>query len=120
MSNPLIHAERSAKKWGGLPADYHRIHLFFDSTKIQLCDNRHRMVLHNSFGIDLAIQVFGTTIINSVGNRVFVRDIGEQHVREDLGFIPSLAECLHELPVRPWMAGALPSQLKQQASIIPE
>lgn len=105
MSNALVHAERSAKKWGGQPSDYLPIHDWFDSTKIQLCDNRHRMVLHNGFGIDLAVRVFGRAIVNSDLKRVFVRDIAEQHVLEDLGFIPSLAECLDELPVRPWMAG---------------
>jgi hypothetical protein len=50
--------------------------------------------------------VFGAALVNSDGRRVFVRDVCEQHVLEDLGFIPSLAECLKELPLRPWMAGA--------------
>ena len=71
-----------------------------------LPDNRHRLLLHNSFGILLAEQVFGPALVNSDGKRVFVRDIGEQHVLEDLGLIPSLAECLRELPPRLWMAGA--------------
>ena len=106
MSNPLVHAERSAKRWGGKAEDYYRIHQWFDSTKSHQPDNRHRVILHNGFGIALAEQVFGPTIKNSEGKRVFVRDIGEQHVIEDLGFIPSLAECLDELPLRPWMAGA--------------
>jgi hypothetical protein len=106
MSNPLVHAERSAKRWGGKAEDYLAIHQWFDATKAHVPDNRHRMVLHNGFGIALAEQVFGPAIINSAGKRVFVRDIGQQHVLEDLGCISSLAECLQELPVRPWMAGA--------------
>lgn len=106
MSNPLVHAERSAKKWGGRPEDYLAIHQWLDATKAHLPDNRHRMVLHNGFGIALAEQVFGAAIDNANGKRVFVRDIAEQHVLEDLGCIPSLAECLKELPLRPWMAGA--------------
>lgn len=31
------------------------------------------------------------------------RWVGEQHVREDLGFIPSLQDWLKDLPLQPWM-----------------
>jgi hypothetical protein len=105
VSNPLIDAERSARKWGGKPADYVEVHRWFDATKQCLFDVRHRMVLHNAFGVLLCEQVFGAAITNSAGRRVFIRDIGLQHVREDLGCIPTLADCLAELPLRPWMAG---------------
>ncbi len=105
MSNPLVHAERSARHWGGSPADYLALHQWFDATKGHLADNRHRMLLHNSFGILLAEQVFGPVIRNRAGRRVFVRDLGLQHVVEDLGFVPSLAQCLAELPLQSWMAG---------------
>ena len=106
MSNPLVHAERSARKWGGIPEDYLAIHQWFDATKGRCPDNRHRLVLHNSFGVLLAERMFGASLTNSELRRVFVRDIGFQHVMEDLGFVPTLAECLAETPLRPWMAGA--------------
>jgi hypothetical protein len=106
MSNPLVHAERSARKWGGSADDYLPLHQWFDATKGHLADNRHRMLLHNSFGILLAEQVFGPALINGAGRRVFVRDVATQHVLEDLGFVPSVAQCLEELPLRPWMAGS--------------
>jgi hypothetical protein len=106
MSNPVIHAERSAKKWGGLANDYLALHQWFDATKAHLSDNRHRMLLHNSFGMLLAEQIFGPVIHNSLGRRVFVRDLAAQHIIEDLGFIPTVFECLAELPLVPWMAGA--------------
>jgi hypothetical protein len=106
VSNPLVHAERSARQWGGTPDEYLPLHQWFDGTKAHLADNRHRMVLHNAFGILLAEQVFGPALVNTAGRRVFTRGLGLQHVREDLGFVPSLAECLAELPLRPWMAGA--------------
>ncbi len=106
MSNPLVHAERSVQKWGGSVDDYLPVHQFFDSTKAHLYDNRHRMILHNSFGISVAELVFGLAIVNSDNRRVFVREIGTQHLLEDLGFIPTLADCLKEMPIRPWMAGA--------------
>jgi len=101
-----VHAARSAKRWGGIADDYLPIHQWFDATAAHVPDNRHRMILHNAFGIALAEQVFGTSITNAAGSRVFVREIGRQHVLEDLATIPSLAECLTELPLRPWMAGA--------------
>lgn len=106
MSNPLVHAERSAKKWGGTAQDYLALHQWFDATKGHLPDNRHRMLLHNSFGLLLAEQVFGPSIQNSAGRRVFTRDLAAQHILEDLGFIPTAAQCLGDLPLRPWMAGS--------------
>ncbi len=106
MSNPLVHAERAAKKWGGVADDYLAIHQWFDATKGHCPDVRHRLVLHNSFGILLAEQVFGAAITNSSGRRVFVRDIGTQHVLEDLSFIPTLAQCLADVRCAPWMVGA--------------
>jgi hypothetical protein len=106
VSNPLVHAERSARQWDGVPDDYLAVHRWFDATKGSLGDTRHRMVLHNAFGILLCEQVFGAALTNSAGRRVFLRDIGLQHVLEDLGCVPTLAECLAELPLRPWMGGA--------------
>lgn len=106
MSNPLVHAERSAKKWSGTADDYLALHQWMDATKGHLPDNRHRMLLHNSFGILLAEQVFGPSLQNSDGRRVFTRDLAAQHILEDLGFNPTVAQCLGELPLRPWMAGS--------------
>ena len=106
MSNPLVHAERSARKWGGTALDYLPLHQWFDATKGHLPDNRHRMLLHNSFGMLLAEQVFGPVLTNSAGRRVFTRDLAAQHIFEDLGFLPTVTQCLEELPLRPWMAGS--------------
>ena len=106
MSNPVVHAERSARKWGGSATDYLALHQWFDATKAHLPDHRHRMLLHNSFGMLLAEEVFGPVIHNSAARRVFVRDLAAQHIIEDLGFIPTVYECFAELPLQPWMAGA--------------
>jgi len=102
---PLIHAKSSASKWGGVPEDYLAIHDFFDSTKSCIADVRHRAVLHSAFGIFVVEKVFGTYITNSDGKQVSVRDIGEQHVLEDLGFIPSMEQWLNGLPIQAWMGG---------------
>lgn len=96
---PYIHARNSARKHGGTPEDYIKIHDWFDQTKAHIADMRHRAILHNSFGIFLCEQVFGTNIVNSEGKTVSVRDLGEEHVIEDLGRIPSLAECIETMPL---------------------
>lgn len=104
---PHLHAKNSAKKWGGKPEDYQRLHDWFDQTKAALPDVRHRAILHSSFGIFLLEQQFGVTITNSDGRKVSVRDIGEDHVVEDLGFIPTLERWLQFLPLEDWHMGAM-------------
>ena len=103
---PFIHAKNSARRWGGVPQDYQHIHDWFDQTKAALPDMRHRAILHSAFGIFLCEQQFGTTITNSDGCKVSVRDIGEDHVIEDLGFIPTLERWLQYLPTEDWMLGS--------------
>lgn len=101
---PHIHAESSAKNFGGKPSDYLEIHQWFDQTKAHFGSNVHRAILHNSFGIFLAESFFGVTIKNSDGKEISVRDISEQHVIEDLGFIPTLGDYLENLQYQPWMS----------------
>lgn len=103
---PLVHANLSAKKWGGAPEDYLELHNFFDSSKSSLADIRHRAILHSSFGIFLLEKVFGTYIINSAGRKISVRDIGEDHVIQDLGFIPTVEKWLRNMPIERWMTGS--------------
>lgn len=103
---PFIHALNSARKYGGQPEDYQAIHDFFDSSKACMADIRHRALLHSAFGIFLVERVFGTTITNSAGKRVSVRTIGEDHVMEDLGFIPTIEQWLGNIPISGWMHGA--------------
>jgi len=102
---PYNHAENSARKLGGKPEDYLPIHNWMDQTKAHVPDVRHRLILHNSFGIFLCEQAFGTTITNSDGKVISVRDVAEQHVIEDLGTIPSLQEALRSTKSEAWMAG---------------
>ncbi len=101
---PLLHAKISSKKFGGDWQSYIKIHNFFDQTKGYLPDARHRMLLHNSFGIMLCEQLFGVCILNSDGKEVSVRDIAEQHVIDDLGTIPTLCEVFKNV--------VIPSEIK--------
>lgn len=103
---PFYHAKNSAKKYGGMPEDYQEIHDFFDSSKQNVPDMRHRAMLHSSFGIFVAEKVFGTYIVNSENKKVNVRDIGEDHVIEDLGFIPTMEKWIKNLPMEDWMFGS--------------
>jgi hypothetical protein len=104
MAHPYHHALSSARQWGGKPGDYQAVHDWFDESKAHLADFRHRALRHHAEGIFWAEQVFGATLTNSDGRAVPVRWLGEQHVREDLGWIPTLQDWFRNLRARPWMA----------------
>jgi len=108
MAHPYHHALSSVRKWGGEVDDYLAIHEWFDGSKAHIADFRHRALRHHSEGIFLSERIFGKVITNSDGRVVPVRYIGEQHVNEDLGYIPSVADWLRR--IRPedgdaWMFG---------------
>lgn len=105
MAHPIEHAKSSARRFGGKPEDYQKIHDWFDESKMFIADFRHRALRHHAEGIFMAEKIFGHMIFNSDGDTVPVRYIGEQHVKEDLGRIPSFQDWMAELPIRPWMYG---------------
>lgn len=105
MAHPIKHAKSSARRFGGIPEDYLSIHQWFDESKGHIADFRHRALRHHAEGIFQAERLFGVTVRNSDGEDVPVRYIGEQHVREDLGRIPSFQDWIAELPLRSWMYG---------------
>lgn len=109
---PMIHSKNSVHKFGGKEEDYQKIHDWFDQTKAHVAEMKHRIFLHNSFGIFLCEQQFGTYIVNSDGNKIGVRDIGEQHVLEDLGFIPSLDKCCEAIQNMDWLFGSKRGMIK--------
>ena len=116
MSNPLVHAERSAKKWGGTADDYLAVHRWFDATNAHLPDNRHRMVLHNGFGIALAEQVFGfgNHQLGTANESLYARSASSMCWRIWAAF-RRWPSALKELPLRPWMAGARSSSSGSQS-----
>jgi len=105
MAHPYHHAISSARKWGGEPEDYQKIHDWFDESKAHMADFRHRALRHHTEGIFMAERIFGVTIVNSAGRVVPVRYIGEQHVKEDLGRIPTVADWLSNIKTEGWMLG---------------
>ena len=106
MAHPYHHSLSSVKQWGGAVEDYQRIHDWFDESKKITADFRHRALRHHAEGIFMAETIFGHTITLSSGRVIPVRWIGEQHVREDLGFIPSFADWAREVRPKPWMGRA--------------
>ena len=103
MAHPYHHAVRSARLFGGEADDYLAIHSWFDESKAFLPDLRHRALRHHAEGIFLCESLFGVTVENSQGRRVPVRLVGEQHVKDDLGWIPTVKDWLCNLQVQPWM-----------------
>lgn len=104
MAHPYNHARSSARRHGGIWEDYIELHEFMDHTKAHIGDARHRLLLHNSWGIFLVERIFGRLWTRaSDGMVVPTRPILERHVLEDLGFIPSLEECFRSMPLDAWM-----------------
>jgi hypothetical protein len=99
----MKHAENSARRFGGRAEDYIAIHNWFDESKAFLPDFRHRALRHHAEGIFLCERLFGITITNSEGRQVPVRYIGEQHVKEDLGRIPTVQDWLTQIKPQRWM-----------------
>lgn len=111
---PIVHANNSAKIFGGKPEDYLSIHDLMDSSKQAEPTVKHRAIFHSAFGIFIVEKIFGTTIKNSDGKDVCVRDIAEQHVLEDLGTIPTLEQWLSGMEIKPWMGKPTPITTKKQ------
>lgn len=109
--NSYYHARSSARKWGGTPGDYQPIHDFIDSSKKIIGDVRHRSIYHHTEGVFLCERIFGTTIAVAKKSgrgtvEVPVRLIAEQHILEDLGWLPSPADYIKGMPVEKWMSGS--------------
>ena len=101
--HPYHHALSSAKKHGGEPEDYLAIHHWFDESKRYYADFRHRVLRHHAEGIFACEEKFGPTITNSAGRTIPTRYIGEQHVKEDIGFIPSFQDWASTIQTQDWM-----------------
>lgn len=113
MSNPYHHALSSVKNWGGCVDDYIAIHDWFDESKMIMADFRHRALRHHAEGIFMCEKIFGHTLENSDGKTIPVRWIGEQHVKEDCGFIPSMQDWFIHIKPQKWM-GNPPAKLSKE------
>jgi hypothetical protein len=91
-----------AKRWGGKPEDYYPIHAWLDESKTFYANFRHRALRHHTEGIGQALKLFGSMI--KVGRRrVSVRLICEHHIKEDLGWLPSVQDWMCNIRAQRWM-----------------
>ena len=109
MSHCYYHALSSVKRWGGEAEDYLPLHQWFDESKKIVADPRHRSLRHHAEGIFMLETVFGVTIRNADGRDIPVRLIGEQHVQEDLGRIPSFADWARLIQPMTWILRGNPA-----------
>lgn len=110
MANAWIHSKSSARKFGGQPEDYLKIHMKMDCSKAYVSDNRHRVLTHTNFWIhEVMIPIFGYMIKNSDGRDVSVKDICEQHILEDFGmrFIPTAQDYIENMEFKNWMQNGM-------------
>ena len=108
MAHPYHHSLSSVRRWGGAVEDYLAVHSWFDASKLITADFRHRALRHHAEGIFLAETIFGQTITLSSGRIIPTRWVGEQHIAEDLGFIPSFADWVKCIRPEPWMGRTRP------------
>lgn len=116
---PYLHAEASAKRFGGVPLDYEDIHILLDSTKETYSNNAHRILTHNSwFIVKILPLIFGQYRVNSDGKKYSVKDVGEYHVLEDfkMRFIPTPQDWIENLQIDSWMINGqgVPNRLKNK------
>ena len=94
MSDAYYHCVSSSKAFGGEPNDYYPVHAFIDRARDHTHSDYHRIFTHHTMGVQDAIREFGPTIKVSTGREVPVRLIANQHIMEDLGFIPTPDELI--------------------------
>lgn len=66
---------------------------------------------HHTLGVWLCQEIFGRVLeiprSNSEGTiQVPVRLVAEQHILEDLGWLPSPADYIEAMPIAVWMSGS--------------
>lgn len=87
------HCLLSKRKFGGNAEDYFQIHNFMDCSKLFIFHSKHRVLIHNLYGIELCTLLFGHYILNSDNKTILIRDIAAEHCKEDLsGYVPTLNE----------------------------
>lgn len=98
---PFIHARLAARRHGGHWKDTFAVHHFFDQTKGVFADMRHRAMLHNELGIEIALQAFGPEIALTGGGTVATLQVCQEHQVEDVGRTVPLAEWLEGAEIHP-------------------
>jgi hypothetical protein len=82
------------------------IHNFMESVFPLMPDNRHTVILHNSFGILISEMVFGLYIENN-DKKVLISDIVKNHIIREFSYIPCMSDFLDLMKLQNWMSGSL-------------
>jgi hypothetical protein len=78
--------------------------LILQNLTTQILDTEH--LRHHSLGVEECVERFGDYIVNSDNKKVPVKTIGEQHIIEDCGYIPSVSDWLSNLQPKRFMMDA--------------
>lgn len=106
MGHCYHHALSSVRKWGGTAEEFLPLHQWFDEpSKLIVADFRHRALRHHAEGVFMLERFFGPVLTLSTGRAVPIRLIGEQHIVEDLGFVPSFADWVRSSARNPGWGG---------------
>jgi|GEM_PF-589103 len=100
---PFLHARISARLFGGDWQCSLPIHDFIDSSKAAHPTVRHRAVLHSDLGVSIVARAFERDGGLRLPGDATVEMLAVQHIEEDLGRVPTIAEwAAHlRLPARP-------------------
>jgi hypothetical protein len=109
----------SVARWSGAWTDYQALHAFLDWPREVLADGRYRRVLHNTWGVTMAVQAFGQALTRaSDGVAVPVQPLAERHILEELPAVPTIEASLEGISVQRWMcARAMPASVAEQAAL---
>lgn len=99
-------AEASAKRFGGLSADFLPLHRWFLATAGWAVGNEHLVFRHHAFGIFEAENRFGPVILLAGARAVPTRVVAERHVQDVLGRVPPATEYLRRIKGERWMLQA--------------
>lgn len=93
------HCDASARAFGGPAGAYEALHAFFDEPRSHLACPASLLALHHTFGVHLAVQLFG----HSLPGGASTRRVAEARLRLDLGLVPAVDTALKLVPAQAWM-----------------
>jgi hypothetical protein len=89
---PFLHAQISAKIFGGHWKETLPIHDMLDSSKAAHPTMRHRAVFHSDLGVTIAQSIFAPSKCSPMSGVADVGSVAIQHIEDDLGRVPTIAE----------------------------
>lgn len=116
MATTYHHCLASIKEWGGDVDDYLKIHAWFQEGRNLVFGHRYRALRHHAEGIFQCETIFGISLRLSTGRIIPTRWVAEQHVRNELGRIPTFADWAEAIQSEPWMETQLPLDVENDVA----